>query len=221
MSNLINFYSQLKRTQTHNPYKDVHMIDLPFRGLINCASGGGKSNLTVNILYEMHNTFHKIIIVSKSSEPLYDYLLDKLKNVSIHYEGNVPDIERLEDGHNGLIIFDDMVLTKNNKIGEMFIRGRKWIQPGAKSGGYSCIYISQSFFGTPKIVRQNVGYVWLGHGMSKRDLRLILSEFAMGLSVDELEQLYNDLTRTKMNFMMIDKLGRNIRQNIKEIVVEF
>ena len=161
----------------------------------------------------MNNTFHKIIIVSKAEEPLYDMLLDKLKNISIHYEGQIPEIEKMNKGQNGLIVFDDMVLTHNNKIGEMFIRGRKL--------GYSCIYISQSFYGTPKIIRQNVNYVWLGKGMSKRDLRLILSEFAMGISVDELEKLYNETTREPMNFMMLDLNKRNIRQNIKNIILEF
>ena len=181
MSDLINFYTTLKQKKVHNPQYDIHKIDLPFRGLINCASGGGKSNLTVNILFEMYNTFHKIIIVSKAQEPLYDNLMDKLKNIEIYYEGIIPEIEKMEDGNNGLIIFDDMVLTKNNKIGEMFIRGRKL--------GYSSIYISQSFFGTPKIVRQNVNYVWLGKGMNRRDLRLILSEFSLGhMTIDELEK---------------------------------
>jgi|GWRWMinimDraft_16_1066024.scaffolds.fasta_scaffold00962_5 hypothetical protein len=214
MSNLINFYSQFKHKKAHNPYVDVHGIELPFRALVNCASGGGKSNLVMNILYQMHNTFHKIIIVSKSPEPLYDYLSDKLKaSVEIHYEGAVPEIVKMDKGMNGLIIFDDMVLTKNNKIGEMFIRGRKM--------GYSSIYISQSFYGTPKIVRQNVSYVWLGHGMGQRDLRMILSEFAMNVSLEQLKQLYSDLTREKMNFMMIDTLRNNVRHNITDIVLEY
>jgi hypothetical protein len=214
MSDLINFYTTLKQKKVHNPQYDIHKIDLPFRGLINCASGGGKSNLTVNILFEMYNTFHKIIIVSKAQEPLYDNLMDKLKNIEIYYEGIIPEIEKMEEGKNGLIIFDDMVLTKNNKIGEMFIRGRKL--------GYSSIYISQSFFGTPKIVRQNVNYVWLGKGMNRRDLRLILSEFSLGLiTIDELEKIYNDITRVNMNFMMISNNDRTIRRNIKEILIEF
>ena len=210
---LINFYEHMKTDKKHNPNYESHKIELPFRGLINCASGGGKSNLFCNLLYEFNQTMHKIIIVSKAEEPLYDMLQDKLKNVSIHYEGNVPEIEKMKKGQNGLIVFDDMVLTHNNKIGEMFIRGRKL--------GYSCIYISQSFFGTPKIIRQNVNYIWLGKGMSKRDLRLILSEFAMGISVDDLERIYNDLTKEQMNFMMLDLNKRNIRHNIKSIILEF
>jgi len=213
-NNLINFYSQIKQKKVHNPNEHIHGLTLPFRGLINCASGGGKSNLTLNILYEFHNTFHRIIIVSKASEPLYDYLQEKIKNqLDIYYQGMVPEIEKMEEGKNGLIIFDDMVLTHNNKIGEMFIRGRKL--------GYSCIYISQSFFGTPKIIRQNVNYVWLGRGMNKRDLRLILSEFSIGLSVNQLETIYNDLTRENMNFMMIDTNKRYIKQNIKKIIYKY
>jgi hypothetical protein len=217
-NNLINFYSQIKQKKVHNPNEKIHGLSLPFRALINCASGGGKSNLMLNLLYVFHKTLHRIIIVSKAPEPLYDYLqeMTNKKNpgqLEVYYEGMVPEIEKMEEGDNGLIIFDDMVLTHNNKIGELFIRGRKL--------GYSCVYISQSFFGTVKIIRQNVNYVWLGRGMNKRDLRLILSEFSIGLSVDELENIYNELTRENMNFMMIDTNKRNIRQNIKEIIYKY
>lgn len=211
---LINFYKTFKSDTIHNPYEEEHKIKLPFRALICCASGGGKSNLLMNILYEMHNTFHKLIIITKAPEPLYDNLQEKLKNIEIYYEDQqYPPFQKMEKGQNGLVIYDDQVLTKDNKIGEMFIRGRKL--------GYSSIYISQSYFGTPKIIRQNINYVWLGKGMSKRDLRLILSEYAMGISIEKLEEIYNDLTRAKMNFMMIDINDRNIRHNIKKIILEF
>ena len=213
MNGLINFYETFKQPKVHNPNRDAHMIDLPFRALVNCASGGGKSNLVCNLLYEMHSTFHKIVIVSKAAEPLYDNLVAKCKGVEIHYEGAIPEIEKMAKGENGLIIFDDMVLTKDNRIGELFIRGRKL--------GYSSIYISQSFYGTPKIVRQNVSYVWLGRGMGKRDLRMILSEFALGISIDELERIYNDITSTPMQFMLVDTVERNIRCNIRQIVRQF
>lgn len=210
---LINFYSQIKQKKKHNPHYNLHKIDLNFRMLINCASGGGKSNFVTNLLYLFNNTFSKIIIVSKESEPLYDYVKIKVPEISIYYEGMIPDIEKLEDNKNGLIIFDDMVLTPNNKIGELFIRGRKL--------GYSCIYISQSFYSTPKIIRQNCNLFAFGPGMTKRDLRLILSEFSMGMSVDDLEKIYLNLTKNKMNFMMIDINNRNIRHNIEDIVFEF
>jgi hypothetical protein len=210
---LINFYTQIKQKKKHNPNYETHKIDLNFRMLINCASGGGKSNLLTNILYLFNNTFSKIIIVSKEPEPLYEYVITKIPSIQIYYEGIIPDIEKLEDNKNGLIVFDDMILTPDNRIGEMFIRGRKL--------GYSCIFISQSFFSTPKIIRQNCNYFLFGPGMSRRDLRLILSEFSLGITVEELQKLYLDLTKKSMNFMMIDVNKRNIRSNIEDIVLEY
>uniref|UniRef100_A0A6C0H235 Uncharacterized protein n=1 Tax=viral metagenome TaxID=1070528 RepID=A0A6C0H235_9ZZZZ len=162
----------------------------------------------------MNKTFHKIIICTKAEEPLYSYLQDKLKKgVEIYYGGKIPEFEKMDSGQNGLVIFDDLVLDKNKAIGEMFIRGRKL--------GYSMIYISQSFYQTDKLIRQNVNYIWLGRGMQKRDLNMILSEFALGMNKNELEQIYNELTKKPMNFMMIDFNNKNIRHNITDIVKQF
>lgn len=209
----INFYEKIKPIKVHNPNYETHQISLPFRMLICTASGGGKTNFLLNLIFQMSNTFHKIIIITKEEERLYCHLLDRLKDgVEIHYGGNVPEFERMPKGENGLVVFDDMVLTKNNKIGEMFIRGRKL--------GYSSIYITQSFFATNKLIRQNVNYISLGRGMIKRDLRLVLSEFSINLSIDQLEDLYNTITKVPMQFMLIDSQKRNIRQNF-DIIYEF
>lgn len=213
MSKIINFYSQVKQNKRLNPHYEIHKIQLPFRMLVCTASGGGKSNFVLNLLYEMSDTFHKIFVITKAEEPLYDLLQKRLKDrVEIFYNGEMPEFKKMENNENGLIIFDDMVLTKDNRIGEIFIRGRKL--------GYSSIYISQSFFGTPKIIRQNINYVALGRGINKRDLRLILSEYSIGLTLQELEALYFSLTKTHMHFMLLDLIDRNIRHNIKEIIRE-
>ncbi len=209
----INFYESLKPIKIHNPNYEQHKIELPMRMLICTSSGGGKSNFLLNMIYQMSNTFHKIIIITKEEERLYSHLLDRLKDgVEIHYNGNVPEFEKMPKGENGLVVFDDMVLSNNNKIGEMFIRGRKL--------GYSSVYITQSFFGSPKLIRQNVNYIALGRGMLARDLRLVLSEFSINLSIDQLEDLYDTITKVPMQFMLIDSQKRNIRNNF-EIIYEF
>jgi len=210
---MFNFYNNIKIEKCLNPGYKKHKIEIPFRGLICCGSGAGKSNLCLNLLYLMNKTFHKIIICTKAPEPLYDYLVSKINNVEMHYEGIIPEFEKMDKGENALVIFDDLVLDKNPKIAEMFIRGRKL--------GYSLIFISQSYFTTLKTIRQNVNYIWLGRGLQKRDLNMILSEFALGLSKSELENIYSELTRDPMNFMMIDFLKRNIRHNICDVVLEF
>jgi hypothetical protein len=209
----INFYETIKTEKVHNPKYDIHKIILPLRGLINCSSGSGKTNLLLNLIYEMDKTFHKIIIVTKAPEPLYDMLVDRLKNIEIYYEGSYPTIEKMNKGENGLIIYDDQVTTKDSRISEMYIRGRKL--------GFSSIYISQSYFGTPKLIRQNINYLWLGKGINKRDLRLILSEYSLNMSVDELEYYYFEITKEHMQFMMLDLHKRNLRRNIKQIIYEF
>lgn len=212
---MFNFYENIKQPKLLNPNFKTHKIELPFRGLVCCGSGGGKSNLTLNLLYLMNKTFHKIIICTKAEEPLYNYLQDKLKTsqLEIYYNGEIPQFEKMPKGQNGLVIFDDLVLDSNKSIGEMFIRGRKL--------GYSMIYISQSYYLTDKLIRSNVNYIWLGRGLQKRDLNMILSEFALGLDKEELEKLYNDCTREPMNFMMIDFNKRNIRHNITDIIKNF
>lgn len=211
---LINFYSQIKDTKKINPHYDIHKIEIPFRMLVCTASGGGKTNFILNLLYNMSDTFHKIIIVTKAEEPLYNLMINRLKGqIEIYYEGQSPALQKLEDNMNGCIIYDDQVMTKDNNITQTFIRGRKL--------GYSSIYISQSFFGTPKIVRQNVNYVALGRGINKRDLKMILSEYSIGLSNDQLETYYFDLTKTKMHFMLLDLVDRNLRHNIKDIITSF
>lgn len=213
MSKLINFYSLIKQDKKHNPNYEQHGITVPFRMLVVTASGGGKSNYVLNLLYLFNNTFHKLIIITKETEPLYDLLEKKLKDRVEIYYNTFPTIEKLDKNQNGLIIYDDMVLTQDASIGEMFIRGRKL--------GFSSIFISQSYFMTSKLIRQNVNYIGLGRGINRRDLRLILKEYSISLSNDKLEELYFDITKTHMHFMLIDLHKRNIRHNIEDIITEF
>jgi hypothetical protein len=39
---------------------------------------------------------------------------------------------------------------------------------------------------------------------SKKDLRLILSEFSLGLSIEELTLFYNEATKNPLDFLLID-----------------
>jgi len=57
--------------------------------------------------------------------------------------------------------------------------------------------------------------------MTKRDLRLVLSDFSIGLSIDELEKIYNQLTQENMNFMLIDLNKRMLKQNINNLIYKF
>jgi len=211
---MINFYKTIKQVKKANPHYDEHHLKPIFRGIICTASGGGKTNLLMNILYQMSDTYWKIIIITKEKEPLYDMLKERLKErVDIHYEGETPELPALTPRESGIVIFDDMVLSQNKKIGEVFIRCRKQ--------EYAAIFISQSYFGINKLIRQNCNYIWLGRGILDRDLKLILSEYSIKIGKDKMIYLYNKITEKPMHFMLVDLDTRTIREDISEIILKF
>ena len=119
----INFYNLVPKGEKKiNPNYNVHNIDIPFRMLIAAPSGSGKTNALMNLIMHMDKTFHEIIICVKSSdEPLYNMLINKLKNITVFEGGEVPSIteyskvddktKRLKrvDKKQRLIVFDDLI----------------------------------------------------------------------------------------------------------------
>jgi len=217
----INFYSLLKNKKIINPNYNLHKIKLPFRMLIASPSGSGKTNMLCNLIYHMDNTFHEIIICVKSAdEPLYELMIDKLKNITIYENGETPLItnysiidkntNRLKklDNKQRLIIFDDLILDKNaNKCAEeYYIKGRKL--------GFSMVYLGQSFYQIPKMIRSNSQYFILGRNLLKKDLRMILSSFPTDKTLDEFASLYNSLTTEDLDAIIIDIENKSVRQNL-------
>ena len=123
------------------------------------TSGSGKSNFITNLIAlfcKGKGTFDNIYIFCKSvDEPLYRFLNDKSKGLIEVYEdlSKLPALNDLNACKQTLIIFDDMVtdINKNPIISEYFISGRKKY--------CSRMFLSQSYYNTPKIIRQNVNYV--------------------------------------------------------------
>lgn len=218
---LINFYNLTKKVKVINPGLDKHGIRVPARMLIAAPSGAGKSNAVMNIIYLMDKTFHEIVLCVKSAdEPLYELLETKLPNVVVYEGGEVPPIEnfsRLDektkklkrvDQKQRLIIFDDLILDKKANIiaAQYYVKARKL--------GFSMIYIGQSFFQIPKMIRDNCQYFLLGKNLLKRDLRTILQTFPTDLCLDEFTQLYNHLTTEPLSIIMLDIERKIVRPNI-------
>lgn len=219
---MINFYSLIKKDKAIiNPNYEKHKIKTPFRMAIASPSGSGKTNALLNLITNMDKTFHEIIVCVKSAdEPLYNMLIDKLKNVSVFENGEVPDIsnyssidnktKRLKrnDNKQRLIVFDDLILDKNaNKLAsEYYIKGRKL--------GFSMVYISQSYYQIHKLIRDNCQYFILGRNLLKKDLKMILSVFPTELSLDDFVDLYNQLTNEDLDTIIIDIEKRTVRRNI-------
>ena len=80
-------------------------------------------------------------------------------------------------------MFDDLVLSKDlSTVENYYIRARKL--------NCSVIFISQSYFRIPKIIRNNCSYIVLLKLSGNREVNLILSEFGLGVSKEEQTEIY-------------------------------
>lgn len=199
----INFYSFIKnKKKYHNPGFKKHNMEIPFRSLVIGPTGSMKTNSVFNLMKKMTGTFESIVVCCKdSNEPLYDYLREKVPpEMLIFFEnGEIPDIDNFKDCPQTLIIFDDLVLEKDqSKITEFFIRGRKMGE------GISMCYLTQSYYDTPKTVRCQCNYTMMKSIPNKRDLHMILNEWSLGTTKEEIEKLYDKALTKETDFFMID-----------------
>lgn len=201
---IINFYEAMPKKLLHktkNPNFKEHKIKLPFRMVIVGGSGSMKTNTLLNLLYIMQSTFTQIDIITKNAdEPLYNFLKLKIKDGLKLYEGlhNLPDVDGYDKKENSLVVLDDLCLEKDQSpIEDFYIRARKV--------GCSIVYLSQSWFKIPPVIRQNLTHIILKKIGSRRIVKAILADYSLGVSVDGLMEIYKfALTGPKEDFFMID-----------------
>jgi hypothetical protein len=196
----------------HNPGYKLHGIKIPFRGIIIGKSGAGKTNLFRDLLHKFSGSFNKIVICCKSmDEPLYQDLHKAYEDIQFFEGGEIPNIDEFKSAGQSLICFDDLVTVKDQKnILEYFIRGRK------VSDGISCLYLTQSYFAVPKMIRLQCNYIFMKQTDNKKDLKLILNEFSLGdIPLKDFEQFFHMATRGQLDFMMIDSANTNPQLRIR------
>jgi len=203
----------------YNPNYELHKLKLPFRMCVVAPSGSGKTNFVINLLRLFSagdGTFSSVTILTKNAdEPLYNWLKDKVPQISIQ-EGlsKMPKLDDYDKKENHLLVFDDLVLSKDlSMVENVYIRGRKL--------GVSVIFISQSYFKIPKMIRLNTNYMVLLKIPSNRDLNMILSEVGIGLTKEELMRIYDYATSEKFSPLIIDcdeEVDKRYRKGFLEIL---
>jgi hypothetical protein len=186
--------------------------------LIIGGSGAGKTQTFLNILHNFGDTFNNIYIVTKNKdEPIYNYLEDKLGEKGLEISEGIasaPDLDKLDKEEQTLIVLDDLVLEKNQKqLEEYFIRARKL--------NCSLIYISQSYFAVPRMIRQNLTYLVVKRLNTLKDLFRIMNEYSLGVEKKQLKELYDTATTgNKQDFLLVDleeSPENRFRKNFNEI----
>jgi hypothetical protein len=214
MFELVNYYDKIKnQKQAYNPKLHIHGLILPFRAIIVAPSGGGKTNVLMNILHITSGSFSRIVICLKSmQEPLYQYLAKQVPEIEFYEDGIIPDLETFDASINNLIVFDDLVNASKEThkiIDEYYIRARK--------KNVSLAYLSQNYFKTSKNVRINCQYIFIKHLSSTRDLKLIISDYAIDKKIEEIIEIYKKATKDNpLGFILIDLINSSFRINFNK-----
>lgn len=221
-SGIQNMYEKIPKNMldnAENPNFNIHNLKIPMRMCVVAPSGSGKTNFLVNLIGMFchgKGTFNDITVVTRNKdEPLYRFLKKKCDDIQI-VEGlnNTPVLDKMDKDFNHLVVFDDIVLEKNQeRIKNYYIRARKL--------NCSVIYLSQSYFAIPKIIRNNCSYLVLLKLSGHREINMILSEGGLGVDKETLLRLYQDATNEKFSPFIIDyeeEPSKRYRKGLTEIL---
>lgn len=220
---IVNMYEKMPKEfedKVENPNFHLHKLKLPFRMCIVAPSGSGKTNFLVNLLHLFScgdkGTFQTINIITRNKdEPLYRWITSKCEQITIK-EGlsNTPQLDKFDKDFNHLVVWDDLVLSKDlTMVEQYYIRARKL--------NVSVIFISQSYFKIPKVIRNNCSYMVLLKLSGQREVNIILSEFGLGITKEELVSIYEYATAEKLQPLLIDMEApptERFRKGISEII---
>lgn len=205
-----------------NPLAPQH----PYRILITGPSGQGKTNLAFNLIFEL-TYWDKLYVVSKmvNSEDKYIKLQDWVKKIEFDVQEETgvedlqigffyssfdefPNVDDLDENCQNLVLIDDMITVKNqSKIEEFFIRSRK--------KNCSIIYLTQSFYRTPKLIRDNCTDFAIFNVESKRELQEISKTVATRISYQKFVDLYKECIANDYGFIYIDRREKNLCKHIR------
>jgi len=212
---IINFYEVVPKKyldETDNPNFQLHKIEIPFRMCVVAPSGSGKTNFVLNLIRvfsQGKGTFSDITIVTRNKdEPLYNWLVGQSDAIKV-VEGmnNNPKLDDYDKSYNHLVIWDDLVLSKNlDQVSDYYIRARK--------KNVSLMFLSQSYVDIPKIIRKNSTYLVLFDlGGSKRERDYIMREWSGELEKEQLTAIFDDATKEKLSPLIIK--GGKTKKNEK------
>ena len=204
-----NYDSNIDKT---NSYKQLYqyMPDDTFRMLICGNSGSGKTNMLYHMLMKPLLFYDQIHLYGKNLEQQkYQDMISTFDDISQSVGYNVlvcsnddivPVENLMDDTAQKIVIFDDFVCDKNQKpLIDYFIRGRH--------KNCSIIYLSQSFYGTPKDIRLNCSHFCIYEFPSSNERNLISRE--LGVDKDQ----YINATNKPYSFLYVDKPKKLIRRN--------
>ena len=177
---ITNFDLEIDDGKRHHNF----LLPSSIRCIICGPSGCGKTNLLLNLLLKKgYLRFDRLHLYSKSlGQEKYQFLSDwatALEKVagkevaSFHSSSeDIIPVESFSKNVRSIMIFDDVMLQKQEPIEKYFTMGRH--------GGADCFYLTQNYFRIPKqAIRDNANLIILFNQDSK-NLRAIHDTFVGG-----------------------------------------
>jgi Poxvirus A32 protein len=183
-------------------------LKLPLRAVVVGSSGGGakgaKTHAAIrDFILGVNNWRTVTLVLMTPDQPLWNWIrdvfldLERRLNRSSHgapitilteYSSleELPTVDEFPDlpGQHLLIVDDCLLEAKSelNKVAEYYVRGRhKRVSP---------VFLAQDFYKVPKLLRSNASLLMFKE-LKTRDRNLILSEFSLGPSKQELAAMYD------------------------------
>ena len=191
-----------------------------FRMLLCGNSTCGKTYLLLHMILTLLSYDEIFLYAKKLDQEKYQILMNEMNKMSkelgfdimtVSNDKIIPIKDLDYEDNQKLVIFDDYVCEKNQKqIVDYFIQGRH--------KNCSVIYLSQSFYKTPKDIRLNCSHFCIYDFPSSRERNMISSE----LGVDK--EKFKKATKKPFSFLYVDKPRKIVKkislENFKYIILK-
>lgn len=223
-----------------NPLLPIH----PFRLLIVGASGAGKTNLLLNLLYD-HLNFEALYVCAKDMfEPKYSRLkenytmfediekedilnckkvkhkkellnlYDKYKKQNVMFSSELNDFITVDELDSSL----KNVVIFDDCITEKDQKSIENLFIRGRKKNASIIYLSQSYYSTPINIRKNCNY-FIFFNLQPREIQQIIREIDGNLTKEQFKDLYKKCVQKRYDFFMLDLVDpdKRYRKNFNPI----
>jgi len=204
----------------------------PARILICGASGTGKSNLMINMLYKPMLVFEKLYVYSAMfDQPKYKFLknhyqlLDEMvkkecgldQKTIMKWQDNLENIDKLIDEldpeFKNLIVIDDFSVCPTKQEQQAI----DILYTKCRHKNTSIMILGQMYFKNPssRCVRNNLTHLILYQNYNSMEIQLLQKEVGSDLPKGHFRRLYNYILSKKYDFLYIDNTTDNKRKRYR------